>query len=155
MHFDPDLDPAVRVARERFIENRELQLQRVTTESGESSLKFLFTANAGGAVSILAYLGAIAQQPHNVGFKVALAMFFVGIIFVGIYRAFITETYGALFWKYKKSVEKYYNERLEWENFQKEIEAQVKKNNIPRIFVYTSFACFILGSIIGVISLYA
>jgi hypothetical protein len=74
MHFDPELDPEVRKARERFIENRELQLQRITTESGESSLKFLFTANAGGAISVLTYLGAISQQPPNIGFKAALAI---------------------------------------------------------------------------------
>jgi len=153
MHFDPELDPEVREARERFIENRELQLQRITTESGESSLKFLFTANAGGAISVLTYLGAISQQPANIGFKAALALFFMGIILVGIYRFFITETYGALFWEYKENVEKYFKESLEWEDFQKAIE--VKKNNIPRIFIYSSFVCFILGSIIGVVNLYA
>ena len=155
MHFDPDLDEEARKARERFIENRERQLQSITTESVDKSLTFLFSANAGSAVALLAYLGAIASNSSAIEFKVALAMFFLGVMFIGIFRAFVTEMYGSLFWKYKKSVENYYEEKQEWEDFYREVKAQVVKNNIPRIFVYTSFGCFVLGCIFGVVGLYA
>ena len=155
MHFDPDLDDDVRKARERFIENRERQLQKVTTESVDKSLTFLFSANAGSAVAVLAYLGAISSKPGVVEFKVALAMFFLGVMLIGIFRAFVTEMYGSLFWKFKKSVESYFQGNKEWEDFYSEINAQVVKNNIPRIFVYSSFACFFLGCVFGVLGLYA
>ncbi|MDN4502512.1 hypothetical protein QX776_08865 [Alteromonadaceae bacterium BrNp21-10] len=155
MHFDPDLDDDVRKARERFIENRERQLQSVTTESVDKSLTFLFSANAGSAVAILAYLGAISSKPDVIEFKVALAMFFLGVMLIGIFRVFVTEMYGSLFWAFKKSTENYFEEKQEWEDFYSEINAQVVKNNIPRIFVYSSFACFFLGCIFGVLGLYA
>lgn len=155
MHFDPELDDDVRKSRERFIESRERQLQTITTESVDKSLTFLFSANAGSAVALLAFLGAVSTNPTAGEFKVALAMFFLGVLFVGIFRAYVTEIYGSLFWKFKKSVDNYFQEKQEWEDFFKEISAQVVKNNIPRIFVYSSFLCFILGCIFGVIGLYA
>lgn len=153
MHFDPNLDEDVRKARERFIENRELQLQSITTESVEKSLTFLFSVNAGSAVALLAFLGTVSSNPNAVEFKVALAMFFWGVMFIGIFRAYATETYGSLFWKYKESTENYLQGKQEWEDFYKEVSTQVIKNNIPRIFVYTSFGCFILGCVFGVLGL--
>ncbi|QEY12259.1 hypothetical protein D0B88_08330 [Cellvibrio sp. KY-YJ-3] len=155
VHFDPELDDDVRKARERFIESRERQLQSITTESVERALTFLFSANTGSAVALLAYMGAISSNPDIVEFKVALALFFLGVMFIGIFRAFVTEMYGSIFWKYKKSVDNYLQERQEWEDFFSEVSAQVVKNNIPRIFVYTSFVCFFLGCVFGVFGLYA
>lgn len=155
MHFDLDLDDEVRKARERFIESRERQLQSVTTESVEKTLSFLFSANAGSAVTLLAYLGAISSNPNVVAFKVALAMFFLGVMFIGIFRIYVTETYGSIFWKYKASVENYFKEKQEWEDFYKEVNSQVVKNNIPRILGWASFCCFFLGCVFGVLGLYA
>lgn len=87
MHFDPTLDPEVRKARERFIENRERQLQSITAESVDKSLAFLFADNAGSAVALLAYFGTVSSKPNIVEFKVSLAMLFLGVLFVGIFKA--------------------------------------------------------------------
>ena len=75
-HFDPDLKPEVRKAREHFIEQREKQLQSITVNAVESGLKFLFTSNAGGAIAVLTYLGAIASHADQIQtLKISLAYF--------------------------------------------------------------------------------
>jgi hypothetical protein len=155
MHFDKDLDEDLRKGRERFIESRERQLQSITSESVDKSLAYLFTVNSGSAVALLAYMGAISSKPNAIEFKIALAMFFVGVLFIGVFRAYVTEAYSSLFWKYKKSVDEYFAEKKDWDSFYEEINSQVVKNNIGRIFVYTSFVCFFLGCIFGVMGLYA
>ena len=63
-HFDPELDDDIRKARERFIEQRDKQLQTITVEAAESAIKYLFTVNAGGAIAVLTYLGAISSAPQ-------------------------------------------------------------------------------------------
>lgn len=155
MYSDPHLDVETKKSRERFVEERGRQLQNITTESVEKSLVFLFTANAGSAVGLLAYLGAVSKNPSAMEFKVALSMFFTGVLFVGIFRAFITEVYGSIFKKFRKLVDEYFQDKKSWEVFCTEMNSQVKENNIPRVFVYTSFVCFFLGCIFGVVGIYA
>ncbi len=153
-HFDPDLDPEVRIARERFIEHREKQLQSIATTASETAIKYLFVTNAGGAVAILAFLGAIAEKPVEIGMlKYSLALFFVGVILVGIYRAYLVHVYMDIFKQYQFSVKNYFGERKDWDDFYSEVESQVKPNKIPHILGYSSFVCFIGGSLLGVFSL--
>ena len=157
-HFDPELEPEVRKAREHFIDQREKQLQSITVSAAESGVKFLFTTNAGGAIAVLTYLGAIASTTNQTQvLKYSLAMFFVGIILVGIYRAYLAETYGKMFKIFQKKTANYFTNEKEWEIYISEIQEDVeilRKSQIARIFVYGSFVCFILGSTIGTFSLF-
>ena len=154
-HFDPKLEPEVRKARERFIESREKQLQSLSTTANETAIKYLFTTNAGGAIGVLAFLGAIAEKPVEMNIlKYSLALFFIGIILVGIYKAFLVHVFGGIFKEYRVSVKNYFSEEKEWNVFLREIEAQVKLNNIPYyILGYSSFFCFIAGSVLGVLGI--
>ena len=61
-HFDPELDPESMKAREQFIEHREKQLQSVTMSAAEAGIKYLLAINAGGAIAVLTYMGAIATD---------------------------------------------------------------------------------------------
>ncbi len=154
-HFDKDLDPDVRNAREKFIEHREKQLQAITVSAAETGVKFLFTTNAGGAIAILAYLGAIATNPNLVQtLKISLVLFFLGVILVGINHVLLVETYGSIFKKFQESTKNYFADKNEWDDYFSEIQAHVKPNNIPRILLYSSFGCFIFGCVFGALSLF-
>ena len=153
-HFDPDLDDEVRQARERFIDQREKQLQTITVSSIETAVKFLFTTNAGGAVAVLAYLGAISSNPDQLdSLKYSLALFFLGVIFIGILRMSVVHVYSGIFKKFQVSTKSYFSQQREWEDFYSEIEQQVKPSKIPYILGYASFGCFLLGSITGTVGL--
>jgi hypothetical protein len=142
--------------QEKWIVEREKQLQSLTVNSVESGIKFLFATNAGGVVSILTYLGAIVQNSSDQPLlKTSLAFFFIGLIFIGIYRAFTAEIHGKVFWDFNKLTKSYVLGEMEWATYIKSAEEQVlkHKNQIARIFVYTSFVCFLLGASFGILGL--
>lgn len=139
-----------------WIVERAKHLQTITGTATESGLQFLFITNTGGAASVLAYLGAIAAKNEDLLiFKTSLAFFFIGIILVGVFRAFVAEMYGKIFWEFNSLTKKYLLEEMEWVQYVKEAEEQAlkHKNHIARILVYFSFLCFIFGSTLGVIGL--
>lgn len=150
-------DAAIRLEKqEKWILGREKHLQEITVNASENAIKFLFATNSGGAVSVLTYLGAIAQNNDNqIIFKTSLAIFFLGIILIGIFRTYVAEMYGDLFWGFNKLTKSYILEEINWSEYVNKSEDQAlkHKNNIARIIVYASFVCFILGSIAGVIGL--
>ena len=141
-----------------WIMERGKHLQSITITAVENGLQFLFITNTGGAASALAYLGAVAQKDEDLLiFKTALAFFFVGIILVGIFRAYVAELYGRIFWDFNNLTKRLMLEEMEWNKYVYEAEMQAlkHKNNIGRIFVYFSFFCFFLGSVFGVLGLLA
>ena len=154
-HFDPELDENVRLARERFIDQREKQLQVGAVDAAETALKYLFAINAGGSIAVLTYLGAISSSSTvSLNLKVSLALFFIGLVFIGIYRAFAVHVRTDVFYHFQKATREYMKEEKPWEEYYSEIENKVKPNNLPYFFGYTSFGCFLLGSIFGVVGLF-
>lgn len=151
-------ESVINIDQREWIMERGKYLQSITTTAVESGLQFLFITNTGGAASSLAYLGAIAQKNENLLiFKTSLAFFFVGIILVGLFRAYVAELYGKIFWDFNNLTKNFMEEKMEWSVYVYEAENQAlkHKNNIGRIMVYFSFLCFISGSIFGVVGLLA
>ena len=151
-------ESTIDIDQREWIMERGKHLQSITITAVENGLQFLFITNTGGAASALAYLGAVAQKDEDLLiFKTSLAFFFVGIILVGIFRAYVAELYGKIFWEFNNLTKRYMQEEMEWSAYVYEAENQAlkRKNNIGRIFVYSSFICFFLGSIFGVFGLLA
>ena len=139
-----------------WITEREKYLQTLTTNSIETGVKFLFTTNSGGAVSILTYLGAIAKNPNNfLILKTSLAFFFIGVLLIGIYHAYVAESYGKIFWDFNKLSKFYILGKIERDEYIKQVEQQAMKykNHIARIIAYSSFLCFIIGASFGTIGI--
>lgn len=154
-HFDPGLDENTRKAREHFIDSREKQLQGAAVESADSAIKFLFTTNAGGAIAVLAYLGAISTSSTiGISLKLSLAFFFIGVVIIGIYRAFVVHIRMDIFYHFQSITKEYFKEKYDWDAYFKEVEKKVNPNKIPYYLGYGSFACFLLGSGSGVAGLF-
>lgn len=153
-HFDPELDDEIRQARERFIEHREKQLQAATAEAADSAIKYLFTVNAGGAIAVLTYLGAISKGPDvALSLKIALMLFFAGVVIVGIYKAFVVHIRSGIFFHFQRITKQYFNEQKDWDIYFAEMEARVKPNILPYVIGYSSFACFLSGFVFGVVGM--
>lgn len=153
-HFDPELDDEVRKARERFIDHREKQLQSLSIEANETAMKFLFTTNAGGAIALLAYLGTRPETTPNQSLLTSsIAFFFLGVLFIGIVRAFAVHLYIGVFKSFNTSAKTYFSEARDWDEFYAEIDSQVRQSKIPYIFGYAAFGCFLIGSLTGAMGL--
>ena len=149
-YSDKNLSPELRNTRDNHIINRWFQLYSLSKDSGESAIKYLFATNAGGAVAVLAYLGAIASngEPHLLA-KLSVIIFFIGIIFVGIYKAYMVHRFESLFSHYQLLVSEYYDDKTGWGALTKSDETKVGKPIAPYIFGYISFFSFIVGSIVA------
>ena len=153
---DQELQEKILRDQEKWIVAREKQLQTLTVNSVESGIKFLFATNAGGVVSVLTYLGAIVQNSNDQPLlKTSLAFFFIGLVFIGIYRAYTAEIHGKIFWDFNKLTKSYVLGEMEWPAYIKSAEEQAlkHKNQIARILVYSSFVCFLVGAAFGTFGL--
>lgn len=147
-HFDEKVAEAQRVFRDNYIDKRWGQLYGITKDASESALKYLFTINAGGAVAILAYIGSSKTPPHA-SIKISLVLFFAGIVFVGLHKAYMVHKLEYVFKNYKILVEKYYGGGIGWNELTKTDETNVGKPIAPYFFAYGSFLCFLLGCVFG------
>lgn len=136
--------------RNNYIKGRWEQLYGLCKETNEDIHKYLFATNAGGAVAILAYLGSVAGNGGSlIAAKTALGYFFIGLILLGILKAYILHHYESLDTNYKAGVKKYYERTMEWEALVKSDEDKVGNSKIPYIIGYGSFFAFILGCLVG------
>jgi len=152
MHFDEDVTDEVRLLRNKHIENRWAQLYQLSKESGDTAIQYLFTVNAGGCVAILTYMGTISSNDTipSLSINFSLAFFFFGLLFVGIYKAYMIHFYENLFKNYREITTNYYNEKIEWVEKLRLDEEKIGDSFIPKLLGYLSFGFFIFGFIIGV-----
>jgi len=59
-----------------------------------------------------------------------------------------------LFKKWKADVDHYYSDKITWEHLQEEDEKRAVEDIWDYAIPYTSFGCFITGSVSGAISLF-
>jgi hypothetical protein len=136
-----------------FINNRWRQLYELEKESGQTALQFLFLTNAGGAVATLAFIGAIGAGKIGIGAKLALAFFVVGVILLGVSRAKQFHHMSGLFKHWKSLVAAYFSDKTTYDYILGEDNKKAVDDICDYVFPYASFGCFIIGSIVGFISL--
>ena len=149
-----EAEKQLRRIRGQHIEGRWSQLYPLSKESGDSAIRYLFTTNAGGAVAVLSNLGSVAQNggaPWSA--KVALICFFTGLLFVGFYRVYIVHHHEGLFENYKRLVNLYYEDGIDWQQLLKADEEKVGNSKVPYVFGYLSFFSFISGCIAGAVGI--
>ena len=152
MNTNETLDDLKRV-RFEHIDRRWKQLYELERETGLTALQYLFLTNSGGAAATLAFIGAIGITKIGVGAKCSLALFVLGIILSGISRAKHYHHMSKVFKNWKALVQDYYDNRKSWEIITA-LDKQIAVGGFWDYAIpYGSFACFIIGSLIGFIAL--
>ncbi len=140
--------------RADIIDRRWKQLYELDKETGQTALQQLFLINSGGAATTLAFIGAIGATKIASGVKISLAFFIIGVILVGVSRAKQFHHMSNLFRNWKKLVEDYYSGANTWEEIINLDNRLAKEDFWDYAIPYASFACFIIGSIMGFIALW-
>lgn len=149
-HFDERMTEEARRIHNEFISQRWKQLYEISNTAGDDAIKYLFATNAGGAVAVLAYLGTLAENGSSpLSIKVALLLFFIGIVLVGLYKANEVHYNVGLFKNYERLVKQYYDQEIDWEAMNIADAVKVGDPIAPYVFGYASFISFILGCLIG------
>jgi cell division protein FtsL len=147
------LDSSIRNNFVSHINQRWRQLYELEKEWGEKALRYILFINSGGAIATLSFLGASEKAFNLSGAKIALLLFVVGIVFVGISTAKTYHHMSGLFKAYKQDVYQYFNDKITWEHLNDEDSKRAKENRWDYVFPYASFACFIGGCITGAVAL--
>jgi len=149
-----ELKPAIRKEYLEHITNRWRQLYTLRKEWGEKALKYLFLANAGGAIATLSFLGASVQNLNLIGAKTALLSFLIGIFLAGIHIAKQFHFVNSLFTSYQKNVKALYKDEITWEELTDEDQKRSAPDLLDYAFPYASFISFIAGCIAGGLALF-
>jgi len=147
-HFDTNLNDEMRAVRNKHIANRHAELHGLMIASDDTALNYLFITNGGGLVITLTCIAAffgLAAAPLLA--KIALAVFFAGVLFVGLYKAYTLNYYEEVFEHYQGLVTQYYQGDISWEDVRQSDRAKEGDSMIPYILGYGAFFCFIGGGI--------
>jgi len=150
-----DTESSVREQRIDYVNVRWDQLYHLEKESGERALHYLIMTNAGGAIATLSFLGASDAALSLSAAKIALLLFIIGVLLVGVSTAKSFHYMSNLFESYIKGVNDYFSDKKSWDElYNEDVERSI--NDIwSYIFPYASFSCFIFGCISGSYALFS
>lgn len=132
-----------------YANERWHQLYDVQNDWSSEGVKYLFLVNAGASVAMLAFLGSVAKARDLSWPKVTLGFFALGIVLIGVMHILRHLHITRLFKKWRESINEYYTEKKGWGQVINEDIKRTERFDWALWAAYLSFACFILGIIIG------
>jgi hypothetical protein len=136
------------------IKQRWEQLYELEKEWSDKAVKFLFLTNSGGAIALLSFLGTGAILIQSSYVKFGLISFVVGILFVAVIIARAHNHMSYLFESYRKDVNQFYKDLICVDDLYGKDLKRVESFSWQYVFPYASLVCFILGCVLGGISLF-
>ncbi len=133
---------------------RWTQLNTLRNQWVEKALRLLVLTNAGGAVAVLSFIGASDEARRMCGPRFALGCFAAGIIIAGIFIAIQFHRFDSMFKGYGSDSAKYFSDEIEWDKLRKDDDDRSAPHSIDYAWLYISFGLFILGCIVGGLSLF-
>ena len=111
--------------------------------------------NAGGAIAVLGFMGSsdVVRAMH--GPRYALGFFLSGIVLTGILIARGIHYMSRLFHGWLSDTAKYYSDEVGWNEIIESDKTRAETNIVVYFMGYTAFLCFIIGSVIGFLKLWA
>jgi len=128
------------------IDQRWGQLHSLEKEWSAKAVQTLFLTNAGGAAATLSFLGAAPEQIVNdAGVKWSLALFVLGLIFVGLVIAKTYYRMSGLLRAYKREASKFFHDQIAWDELCKEDDKRAEDGWLDHLLPWTSFILFGAG----------
>ena len=133
-----------------FVDTRWDQLNTLTKDATDKALTFLMLTNSGGAIATLSFLGAVKDIRSQWPPKIALALFIIGIILVGIFSSMWVHHIEHLYMSWRKDATRFIEGHVDWKTLTQDDETR-SFAKITRFYVagYLSFFCFVAGAAIG------
>lgn len=147
-HFDNELNDEMRDVRNKSIANRHAELHELMIASDDTALNYLFITNGAGLIlSLSCIVTLFGLDATPVLLKVALSVFFAGVLFVGLYKAYTLTYYEEVFEHFQSLISKYYQGEISWEELKQLDREKEGDSMVPYILGYGAFFCMIGGGI--------
>lgn len=147
-HFDANVNDEMRDVRNQYIIERHNQIHELMIASDDTAINYLFITNGAGLVLLLGYMSAFfGMGGAPTLMNVALGLFFGGVLFVGLYKAYTLTYYEEVFEHHSNLITQYYQEEISWDEMRKSDREKEGDSMIPYILGYGAFFSFIAGGI--------
>lgn len=140
--------------RNNFISGRGEQLHEFYLKHSDETIKYLLYVNAGGAAISIGFMGASESIRSLICLRIALFFFAFGLICVGILRAILLHKIKFLSDNWQKDAEKYWNSQIGYTELREKDDKRSESDWGAFIVGYISLGSFILGLILGGVSLF-
>ena len=150
-----ELDTPAKADRVRAVNERWGQLYNLEKEWGERTLRYLLVTNAGGAIATLSFLGASSVAFELKPLRIALVLFILGVVLVGISNAKQYHHMSSLFSAWKRETDRYFNSEMTWADLNRSDTERAVTDFWDYVFPYCAFACFLAGCGFGALALFS
>ena len=138
----------------KYISDRANQIMQAIDYWADLGVKYLIYVNAGGAIVILAFMGASISVRSMVGPKLALLSFVFGLVTVGIIVAVDFYRMAHCQKSLKEDSDKYLSNEIDWEDLLENDSKRLRPSKWGFLLGWGAFMFFDLGVILGLISLF-
>lgn len=137
----------IRVARERYVDERFKQLNGLITTNADGAWTYLMNVNGGGVAAVLTYLAAFKDDLVSKSLPlIALIVFMIGLVLVGAGRAVIVHKTNDLLMNWRNNTISYYQLQSTWSMLISRDQQIVERYALlPWILGWMSLICFLIG----------
>jgi cytochrome b subunit of formate dehydrogenase len=146
--------PELRQQRLDYIDKRWKQLAEATVARLDAAVTFLMLTNSGGALATLSFMGAMKTISPLPGASWMLALFLLGVVFVGILRTIHYYRMAWLFSGWRDDVANAMKDQLSWSELLARDNHRAKYFVVADIVGWLAFSCFIAGTAIGYVGMF-
>lgn len=148
-YYNGNVPKEILQQRMNFINFRWKELYELEVKYGNDAMRYLFLTNAGGAATVLAFMGTSSEIKGLCSMKVSLIFFAVGLILAGVLIAFLMHRSGFIFDQWRKDVSFYYGQKKKYSEILDADDVRSDRSQIALVIGYCSFGSFIIGLILG------
>lgn len=143
-------------SRRDHIERRWSQLHQMEVKWGDATLNYLFLVSGGSAAATLTYIGNLTKDGTTVPSAAfwMLGCFSTALLVVGLLKISITYHIWMIFKGYRRAVERYYMDEIDWKGMLSEDEKNVREGGWrTHVLGWTAWILIAAGIIIGFFNL--
>ena len=141
--------------RNKLISERWKELSEFYLKYSDEMVKHLLYVNAGGAATIIGFMGASESIRKLICLRVALCFFAFGLTCVGVLRAILVHKVKYLFDNWRKDAEKYWNNKIGFTEISENDEKRSESDWWAFLVGYISGGSFLVGLILAGVSLFS
>lgn len=149
MKYSDEESDERRNANNAYVKTRWEQLYGLERAASTEGVKYLFLANSGASVAVLAFFGSVPAVRDLSWPKTMLFLFVTGMLLVGVLHFAMYHRTNSLFTNWRDLVGKYYSDSMGWSEVVESDKEKAERFIWIEAIAYLSFFCLIAGAGVG------
>ena len=153
-YFNTSVPKEFLETRNDIIQKRWDQLHGLLTKHTDEMIKYLLYVNAGGVVTILAFMGTSESIRNSIYLQIALLCYALALMCVGILRVLLLRKVERVFNSWRRDADKYWKQHIGFSELTEKDDNSTKSGRVFWIVGWISGGLSIIGLIFGGIGLF-